>query len=554
MHRPRPFSVLVAFFLATSSIAHAQASAPAPDAAALQDQRRRFQVQELITARPFSYIFNVGETPRIVWRDVAEVERLGGSAELRVRWFDAQLNEAPAPDHPGRWGAYVEGTAPNGTPVRRSITFFARPPGFLLYFPPDLPTPLPYQPGPIAEGVWHEHQAEIAEAFGSALLRALNDSEIGATLIAGLSEAQPLGRPAGVLDSAAVRNDDFHLALKLKVLGLSDKVRPLAPPRKRPGAPAPVLREGPPTEAGVREDAKERIDAVCRAWAEDSGEPFVTLVARHGVIVTHAAFGNDAAGQPIGLDYRADVASITKTVTAIVFSQFLDQGLIDLDARVSGVFPDYPDNEHVPTFRQCFTHTSGLSGHGEFGGSRNPHFENVILNGIDANQPGKAYVYTGMGFDLAAKAMEIVAGKSMIRLYHDHLFHPLEMGDVPMESASAGARFTARQLGVLAQWMANRGSYGELQFISEATFDRLLPEDLSRRYPQIDEIEGIGNHWMPAPALGPRTLGHGSLSSCMFLIDLDRDLVVVQVRRQAGARHGEWSARFLQEVVDSLLP
>lgn len=32
----------------------------------------------------------------------------------------------------------------------------------------------------------------------------------------------------------------------------------------------------------------------------------------------------------------------TKTVTAILFSQFLDQGLIDLDDSLATVFPDYP--------------------------------------------------------------------------------------------------------------------------------------------------------------------------------------------------------------------
>ena len=169
------------------------------------------------------------------------------------------------------------------------------------------------------------------------------------------------------------------------------------------------------------------------------------------------------------------------------------------------VFPDYPrDDAHVPTFRQCLTHMSGLSGHGDWGGVRNPHLENVILNGIDVNEPGKAYAYSGMGFDLAAKAMEIVAGKSALHLYREHLYRPLGMGDVPMENASAGARFTARELGILAQWLANRGSYGAMEFISPQTFERLLPEPLGRRYPGVKEEEGIGMHWMRQPRPGAR--------------------------------------------------
>jgi CubicO group peptidase (beta-lactamase class C family) len=378
----------------------------------------------------------------------------------------------------------------------------------------------------------------------------MNDSEAGAILIAGLSELKPRGRRARVTETAVVLNDDFHLALKLKVQGLNAHVRPLKPPRKRT-IPASTLRDGSPEAAGVRADAKTKLDALCQQWADESNEPFVTLVARRGVIITHEAFGRDKAGRPIDRDYDTDVASITKCVTAMLFSQFVDQDLIRLEHSVATVFPDYPKTGGTaPTFRQCLTHTSGLSGHGDWGGTRNPHLENVILNGIDVNQPGKAYNYSGMGFDLTAKAMEIVSGRSMVRLYHDALFEPLGIGDVPMTNASSGARFTARQLAVLGQYMANRGSYGELELISPATFGQLLPESLNRRYPGIREVEGIGMHWMKG--LGQRTIGHGSLSSSIFLVDLDRDLVVVQIRRQAGPEFGEWSAKLLRETLDVL--
>src|SRR5262245_51181154 len=93
-------------------------AAHAPDLKRLKDQRRQFQDQELTTARPFGYLFNPGDPPRLIWRDVDEVRRLGSDGRLRVRWFDTDLNEADKPAHPGRWAAYVEGTAPNGTPVR----------------------------------------------------------------------------------------------------------------------------------------------------------------------------------------------------------------------------------------------------------------------------------------------------------------------------------------------------------------------------------------------------------------------------------------------------
>ena len=79
-------------------------------------------------------------------------------------------------------------------------------------------------------------------------------------------------------------------------------------------------------------DAKTKIDEVCRAWAADTGEPFVTLVARQGVIVTHEAFGRDPSGQPITRDYRCWVANRgsygeREFIPAQTFDQLLPQPL-----------------------------------------------------------------------------------------------------------------------------------------------------------------------------------------------------------------------------------
>lgn len=535
---------------------------PKPEAERKKEERRQFQLQELITARSDTWIFKPGDTPRIVWRDLEEVQRLGGDTQFRGRWFDANLNESSTPEKSGRWIAWLEGTAPNGTPFRRSLTFYGLPKDFVTSYVPDLTIAFPNFPGSKAPAVLQEHQAEVLRLANDMLPHTVIDSEKGAILIAGLAEFKPLGRPARFVESANVLNDDYHLALKLKLQGLENRVRSLKPPHHR-DSPALILHEGSLAEAGMKPDAKARINEICRAWAEDTEEPFVTLVARRGVIVTHEAFGQDASGNSIDLDYRCWVASITKTVTALLFSQFVDQGLIALDDSLSTVFPDYPKNDdHVPTFRQCFNHTSGLSGHGEFGGMRNPHLENIILNGIDVNEPNVKYAYSGMGYELVAKAMEIVTGKSAVRLYDEHLFRPLEFGDVPIGNASSDGEFTAMELGILAQWIANRGSYGNLEFIRPETFDQLLPEPLEVPDHGFTKEEGIGLHWIrhvkagvPANSklpedllFSPRTLGHGSFSGCILVIDPQQQLVITQVRKKSGPRSGEWSPRFFQTV------
>ena len=46
----------------------------------------------------------------------------------------------------------------------------------------------------------------------------------------------------------------------------------------------------------------DSIDEICRAWAKDSGEPFVTLVARHGKVAWFE--GLVASALPIAMSSR----------------------------------------------------------------------------------------------------------------------------------------------------------------------------------------------------------------------------------------------------------
>ena len=170
--------------------------------------------------------------------------------------------------------------------------------------------------------------------------------------------------------------------------------------------------------------------------------------------------------------------------------------------------------------------------------------------------------------DLAGKAMEIVSGKTARRLLYEDLFLPLGLtDDIPMGDFGAGLRPTARELGVLAQVLANRGRYGDLELFSEDTFKQMLPEDLGQRYPGVKEEYGLALGWKPElkpdappfsknPAdmiLSPRTIGHGSLSQCILRVDLERDLIIVQIRRQAGPHFDQWAPRFFQVIVDEML-
>ena len=532
----------------------------------LRPLRKEFQSLELFTSRQGSWIFPLSLPPKVVWRDAEAARKFGFAPGFVIRWFNSNLEEAKLPDKGGRWIALLEGTAPNKTPFRRALTFFALPPQLdsSNVFVPDLTVRLPYFPGPNAPAAWKEHQAEFDRSSRDFLVKSLMDHEQGAILVAGIAESPELGRAKKFPEWTAAMTAQHHLDLKLKLMAVDAPRTQLNFPQKI-SIPAPIIRPGSNEESGVPEHAKSVIDTFCQEWAAATKEPFVTLVAKNGVIITHASFGTDSSGKSIDLDYRCWVASITKTMTAIMFSQLVDQDLIELDWTLDRVFPDYPANaSYVPTFRQLLNHTSGLSGHGEWGGMFNPHLENIVLNGIDVNEPGKKHEYCGLGFELAAKAMEIKTGKCAARIYHEHLFAPLGFQDIIMGNASSDGEFTAMELAVIGQLLANGGSYGQYQFLSPETFNEMLPK--STREPTIAGEHGLGLHQVrhrrqggatnPAETIdllfSENTFGHGSFSGCILVVDPDQQLVIVQARKQFHQRDNEYWRRFFQVVADAI--
>jgi CubicO group peptidase (beta-lactamase class C family) len=262
------------------------------------------------------------------------------------------------------------------------------------------------------------------------------------------------------------------------------------------------------------------------------------------------------------------MASLTKLVTGLLIAQFVDQELIEIDDPVGKYLPDFPvSGKKTITLRQCFTHTTGLTGHEEWGGLHNPWLENVIANQLDQLPVGKVHVYNGMGYDLAGKVMEMAGGKSIFRLMRENLFDPLELKDTTLEEDLGFSCFsTAGDFARFGQLLLNKGSYGGLTFFSPETFNKILPKPLNRYYPSIDKEWGIGITWMRqrhpdagkngipknATILGKNVIGHGSATSAILRVDLDNELVITQSRRRGGKAYGTYLTRFLTAIEEGL--
>ena len=272
-------------------------------------------------------------------------------------------------------------------------------------------------------------------------------------------------------------------------------------------------------------------------------------------IVLHEAFG------PCRLDQKFDVASITKSVAGLTFARFMDQGLIGLDEPVGRFLPDFPtEGPRALTMRHLFTHTSGLEGHGNWGGIGNAWMDNVVALVLGKLSVGQAHKYNGDGYNLAGKVMEMVGGFSIQRLIQEQLWLPLGIEGSYLSDLGSSARLSSKDLARMGQLILNHGSYGGLQFFSPETCEALLPRDLSQYFPGVEVEWGIGLAFRrtevegesDAYILSRDLVGHGSGSKCTMLVDLEHDLVIAQARRTGGRDFDMHYRKLLQAVEANL--
>ena len=451
--------------------------------------------------------------PPLVWESPDRALSIIGQCPLTIRWFNKDLSEISQPDGKAPYVAYLEGQTEHGWHIRRMIT---------------------------------------ASPGGKALTRFPHPSN------------------ADSFDEKQWLLDEQQTALKRRLLGMEERPTALKPPQKT-NENATTLRPGTPAEAGFKPETPAAIRAACRAWYESSKEPFVALVASHGVIVFHEAFDDPTKGTTT-LDTPKHMASITKTMSACLFAEFMDQGLIRLDDPVGGILPDFPtQGDKAFTWRATFMHMAGI--HMKAGSGREVHnawSDNWAANLVPCLKVGVEHKYNNMDTELTGKAMELITGKSVLRLIQDNLFVPLGMTHSRISDVCHGSECTALDVAKFGQMLLNQGAYGDTRFFSKETFQKMLPVKMRSYWPdaKFDLPWGMGltyfNERDPragkdgVPAnktlLSKKTFCHGAASGAVLRVDPENEIVVslVRTKNQEGDAYKHNLASFLLAVDEGI--
>lgn len=205
--------------------------------------------------------------------------------------------------------------------------------------------------------------------------------------------------------------------------------------------PAPELTATATATAdagGAPDDWQSRLDADVAAAVADGTVPGFAMahVADDGSVTTAVAgqrSHDDAT--PLGPDAPFHLGSDTKAMTAVLLGTFVEEGVLDLDASLSELFPEAALAEPTAsvTLRDVLGHRAGLSDdlldlaalHAapDAAAAR----ADAVLTALGAaGEPG-TFAYSNVGYMLAGTVAERLGGAPWEQLITERVFEPLGM-------------------------------------------------------------------------------------------------------------------------------
>jgi CubicO group peptidase (beta-lactamase class C family) len=173
--------------------------------------------------------------------------------------------------------------------------------------------------------------------------------------------------------------------------------------------------------------------------AADHAVVGASVAVQQGESMVQAATGlaNLRTGVEVTTDTLFQIGSITKSYTATLVMQLVDEGLIDLDRPVVQYLPDFvtadPASSATVTIRQLLSHTSGIDGDvfDEFGRGDDCVARYVTgMGGLSHTNPvGSFFSYCNSGYVLLGRLLEQFREAAWDDVLQKHLLAPIGAHD-----------------------------------------------------------------------------------------------------------------------------
>lgn len=160
------------------------------------------------------------------------------------------------------------------------------------------------------------------------------------------------------------------------------------------------------------------------------------LVAKNGKITyqKNIGFADIEHKVPIKTDTRFELASISKTFTAILILQLVESGKIKLEAKISDYIPEFTRNDSGEiTIHHLLSHTSGIQDFVGLNCDFASWTEKEFLEGLQKTainfKPGTQFQYASSTYILLRFIIEKVTGKTYEANLREHILNVAGMAN-----------------------------------------------------------------------------------------------------------------------------
>jgi CubicO group peptidase (beta-lactamase class C family) len=226
------------------------------------------------------------------------------------------------------------------------------------------------------------------------------------------------------------------------------------------------------------------LDAQLEAKQKILGNDFVVMLWKGDTLVYKKERGT------FNSKTQAPIASCSKWLTAALVMQFVDEGKISLDDKVSKYIPEL--NKYFKgyiTFRDCLSHMTGIKDEGSFlkkiiqqkkFNTLEEEVNSYAARDIRANT-GTDFWYGSIGLNMAGRALEVMTKRKFDVLIRTKLLIPLGMRKTTFTNLeggpvnpSGGAQSTADDYMKFLVMLLNKGKYNGVQLLSENAVNEMI--------------------------------------------------------------------------------
>jgi len=259
-------------------------------------------------------------------------------------------------------------------------------------------------------------------------------------------------------------------------------------------------------------------------------------------------------------DLAIPIASASKWLCVAVIMSLVDSGTLDLDQPVARHVKEFDrDDKSRLTLRQCLSCAGGVAPRvpASMRGWDMAKFAAAAADMALRDQPGAAFRYGGVGFQIAAVAAERATGKRWHELFTDRIAAPLgmentrfgalqplgdEAGTTALPWVAGGAVSTLDDYARFLQMLASKGKFAGKQVLSEASVQAMwrdqVPESIEVKAAGFDAANvryGLGTWIEPLGGGASRVSDPGAFGFTPWL-DLDLQVGGVLAVRDRTSR------------------